>query len=357
MEADLVVRRETPSRPGPTADCIRPVAWSSPPRQFACRRHDEGGGVALLLSETSCPHPRHRLWRRHRLGSIMPRHDLERPGAVHPDAPWRGRTAGLLAMSIDGFSHRKAAAEQGLCLRLVFHDRRPACGRQRGLRRSVAASTACLLRFSGGRATACADDGTIFSGGDRRGGGGSGRGGGGCFAPGSDSSGRPRAPARRARLLPPPAAQAVPAADAESGVPVYAADVVARFPHDSGAFTEGLLFCGGALYESTGKEGASDIRRVTLDDGKVVARARLSPDLFGEGIACWQKSLASVTWKTGIGFRWALRGADADGQAVPLHGRGLGHDQRRDVDPAVRRHAVCCGGWTRCALPSGGGSR
>ncbi len=137
-------------------------------------------------------------------------------------------------------------------------------------------------------------------------------------APQATRTSAPRAPAA------PPAAQAAPAADAESGVPVYAADVVARFPHDSGAFTEGLLFCGGALYESTGKEGASDIRRVALDDGKVVARARLSPDLFGEGIACWQKSLASVTWKTGIGFRWALPALTQTGKPFRYTGEGWG---------------------------------
>ena len=74
-----------------------------------------------------------------------------------------------------------------------------------------------------------------------------------------------------AQTAPQAAPPAVPATTA-AGVPVYAADVVARFPHDSGAFTEGLLFCGGALYESTGKEGASDVRRVNLADGKVVAR-------------------------------------------------------------------------------------
>lgn len=140
-------------------------------------------------------------------------------------------------------------------------------------------------------------------------------------APQATRTNAPRTPAA------PPAGQAVPASavpDAESGVPVYAADVVARFPHDSGAFTEGLLFCGGALYESTGKEGASDIRRVTLDDGKVVARARLSPDLFGEGIACWQMSLASVTWKTGIGFRWALPALTQTGKPFRYTGEGWG---------------------------------
>ncbi|MCP3736251.1 glutaminyl-peptide cyclotransferase [Sphingomonas sp. RP10(2022)] len=121
-----------------------------------------------------------------------------------------------------------------------------------------------------------------------------------------------------------PSAAATQTAPAEAGVPVYAATVVARLPHDPTAFTEGLLFCNSALYESTGKEGASDIRRVTPADGKVVARARLSPELFGEGIACWQNRLLSVTWKTGIGFRWALPGLQRTGAPFRYAGEGWG---------------------------------
>jgi glutaminyl-peptide cyclotransferase len=82
--------------------------------------------------------------------------------------------------------------------------------------------------------------------------------------------------------------------------------VVARYPHDTGAFTEGLLMHGGALYESTGLEGQSDIRRVRLSDGKVLKAVKLPPELFGEGIVDWGKDLLSVTWKTGQGFRWDL---------------------------------------------------
>jgi glutamine cyclotransferase len=143
-----------------------------------------------------------------------------------------------------------------------------------------------------------------------------------------------------------PAAQAVPvapAAPAEAGVPVYAATVVARLPHDTGAFTEGLLFCGGELYESTGKEGASDIRRVSLADGKVVARARLSPELFGEGIGCFKNSLLSLTWKTGIGFRWSLPTLKRIGQPFHYAGEGwaLTGDGRTlilsDGTPTLRR--------------------
>ncbi len=123
-----------------------------------------------------------------------------------------------------------------------------------------------------------------------------------------------------------PSSAAPPAriAPADTGVPVYAANIVARFPHDTGAFTEGLLFCGGALYESTGKEGASDIRRVNLADGKVVARGRIAPELFGEGIGCWKNSLLSVTWKTGLGFRWALPALKQTGKPFRYAGEGWG---------------------------------
>ncbi len=120
------------------------------------------------------------------------------------------------------------------------------------------------------------------------------------------------------------AAQAATAAPAETGVPVYAATVVARLPHDSTAFTEGLLFCGGALYESTGKEGASDVRRVNLTDGKVAARGRIAPELFGEGIACWNNALLSVTWKTGLGFRWTLPALKQAGKPFRYAGEGWG---------------------------------
>lgn len=138
-----------------------------------------------------------------------------------------------------------------------------------------------------------------------------------------------------------PAAPALPASDA--GVPVYAATVVARLPHDPAAFTEGLLFCDGALYESTGKEGASDIRRVTLATGKVAARARLDPALFGEGIACWNRALLSVTWKTGVGFRWTLPALTRTGAPLRYTGEGWGMttDGRAlilsDGSPTLRR--------------------
>lgn len=103
--------------------------------------------------------------------------------------------------------------------------------------------------------------------------------------------------------------QVAPPATAPSPAPVYpiTARIVARYPHDPGAFTEGLLWHDGALFESIGLEGRSEVRRVRLEDGQVLARAVLPADQFGEGLALWENSLVSLTWKTGLAHRWDAR--------------------------------------------------
>ena len=109
---------------------------------------------------------------------------------------------------------------------------------------------------------------------------------------------------------------APPAASApEPAPPVLAARIVARFPHDRQAFTEGLLWRDGALYESVGLEGRSDVRRVNLADGKVVRRVTIPPAEFGEGLAAWQDELVSLTWHGGIAHRWDARTLRAKGTA------------------------------------------
>lgn len=80
--------------------------------------------------------------------------------------------------------------------------------------------------------------------------------------------------------------------------------VVARFPHDPQAFTEGLVWHRGHLYESVGLEGHSDVRRVDLASGRVLARGAIPPALFGEGLAVWKDGLVSLTWHGGIAYRW-----------------------------------------------------
>jgi glutaminyl-peptide cyclotransferase len=82
--------------------------------------------------------------------------------------------------------------------------------------------------------------------------------------------------------------------------------VKARFPHDSTAYTQGLFVRDGHLFESTGREGQSELRKVRLSDGKVQKSVRLPPHLFGEGSVDWKDEIVSLTWRSGIGFRWKL---------------------------------------------------
>jgi glutaminyl-peptide cyclotransferase len=104
------------------------------------------------------------------------------------------------------------------------------------------------------------------------------------------------------------AASAPPAAPAD--IPVYSYEVVNIYPHDRGAFTEGLLFRDGFLYESTGMNGASSIRKVELKSGRVVQQRDLAGAVFGEGIVDWKDELVSVTWKTEEGYVFDIASFD-----------------------------------------------
>ena len=104
------------------------------------------------------------------------------------------------------------------------------------------------------------------------------------------------APARPA----PAAVQAAP----EPAPPIEAARVIATYPHDAGAFTQGLFFHDGRLFESTGRHGESGVREVDLATGKVKREVRLPAQFFGEGSTGWGKTIVSLTWKHGKGFRW-----------------------------------------------------
>lgn len=125
--------------------------------------------------------------------------------------------------------------------------------------------------------------------------------------------------------------------------------VVATYPHDTEAFTQGLFYLDGTLYESTGKEGQSDIREVRLKDGKVLRRAPLPPQYFGEGIVPWKGEILNITWQHGIGFRWDLRsfkrgasfGYKGEGWGLTQDGSHIimsdGTPELRVIDPATFR--------------------
>jgi glutaminyl-peptide cyclotransferase len=85
-------------------------------------------------------------------------------------------------------------------------------------------------------------------------------------------------------------------------VPVYAVSMVKAYPHDPQAFTEGLFYDDGQLYEGTGEVGTSGIRRTRLETGEIAGQADLPPPYFGEGIVPWKDRLYEVTWKDQTGF-------------------------------------------------------
>ncbi|NLL43347.1 MAG: glutaminyl-peptide cyclotransferase [Firmicutes bacterium] len=91
-----------------------------------------------------------------------------------------------------------------------------------------------------------------------------------------------------------------------AGEKLHAFEVVERYPHDPDAFTQGLVFHGGFLYEGTGLYGHSSLRRVNLADGEVLARTELAQQFFGEGIAILGERIYQLTWREERGFVYDL---------------------------------------------------
>lgn len=89
---------------------------------------------------------------------------------------------------------------------------------------------------------------------------------------------------------------------ATAATPEYGYQVVHVYPHDRGAFTEGLEFRGGFLYESTGLEGRSTMSKIKLETGEVLQQIHLDPRLFGEGFTILNDKIVQLTYKTQIGF-------------------------------------------------------
>ncbi len=84
--------------------------------------------------------------------------------------------------------------------------------------------------------------------------------------------------------------------------PEYGYQVVHVYPHDREAFTQGLEYRGGFLYEGTGLEGKSSLRKVKLETGQVVQKLNLMPLYFGEGITVLNQQIVELTWKHHVGL-------------------------------------------------------
>lgn len=105
----------------------------------------------------------------------------------------------------------------------------------------------------------------------------------------------------------------LPATRAQEAVPAVACPapalepvrVVARMPHDARAFTQGLIFHSGALLETTGQYGQSQLRRLDVRTGRVLTRRSLPASQFGEGLGRIGNELVALTWTSGVAHRFA----------------------------------------------------
>lgn len=110
----------------------------------------------------------------------------------------------------------------------------------------------------------------------------------------------------------PPSLESPPAASVTQVVPApvrvqhFGYEVVNTFPHDPGAFTQGLLYHDGVLYESTGLNGRSSLRKVELATGRILQRIEVPADYFAEGLTLHQNQLYQLTWQNRLGFIYDL---------------------------------------------------
>lgn len=110
----------------------------------------------------------------------------------------------------------------------------------------------------------------------------------------------------------------------------YGYKVVRSYPHDPQAFTQGLVFHEGVLYEGTGLNGQSSIRKVDLESGRVLQVRELDDRYFGEGIAIWKDALVQLTWQSEVGFVYDLATFEPRRTfTYPGEGWGLTHDGTR----------------------------
>ncbi len=119
------------------------------------------------------------------------------------------------------------------------------------------------------------------------------------------------------------------AEDVNTGIPVYTYDVVNIYPHDPDAFTQGLLFTGKELFESTGLNGQSSLRKVELETGRVLKRMEVPKQYFAEGLTVLNNKLFQLTWKNQKGFIYDLESFRLEGEfTYDGEGWGLATDGR-----------------------------
>jgi glutaminyl-peptide cyclotransferase len=130
-------------------------------------------------------------------------------------------------------------------------------------------------------------------------------------------------------------------AQSHSKTPEFTFKVINKFPHDPDAFTQGLAYRDGFLYEGTGLKGRSSLRKVRLETGEVIQRIDLAPEFFGEGITLFKNEIVQLTWQSQTGFVYNLSDFRLLRQfSYPGEGWGLATDGRElfmsDGTPQIR---------------------
>jgi len=111
---------------------------------------------------------------------------------------------------------------------------------------------------------------------------------------------------------------------------LYGYKIVNIYPHDPKAFTQGLIFDQGFLYEGTGLYGQSHLRKVELETGKVLKSCSLPYSYFGEGVTLWKDKLIQLTWREKTGFIYSKDSFRLLRKfSYPTEGWGITHDHHR----------------------------
>jgi glutamine cyclotransferase len=136
-----------------------------------------------------------------------------------------------------------------------------------------------------------------------------------------------------------------PTPQASGPVPKYGYQIVNIWPHDSNAFTQGLILMDGKLLESTGQEGFSSLRRVDLESGRILKKIDVPVPYFAEGLAALNGKLYQLTWQHNIGFIYDAQTFDhlgdfnyqGEGWGLATDGQSLilsdGSNRLRFIDP------------------------
>jgi glutaminyl-peptide cyclotransferase len=134
-------------------------------------------------------------------------------------------------------------------------------------------------------------------------------------------------PSKESQTLSSPATTKAAAPSAARAIPMVSATIVKTYPHDPTAFTQGLEFNDGRMYESTGRTGQSTLRECALETGKVLRSVSLPAQEFGEGLTIFHGKIYQLTWLSKKGFIYELRTLKKTGEFhFESEGWGLTHD-------------------------------